>query len=142
MNKANELITFWAQLKPTEIAFADESHEVNFRELDMYTRKIGFLLKETGIKRGDIVGLILPGYLGWLFSLSLNRMGVTTMMKNNLSDFSPELIPDWLIALEKHPGKNLDRTIIVDEEYLAKVNATKELEEFEGFASGDEISTF
>jgi acyl-coenzyme A synthetase/AMP-(fatty) acid ligase len=142
MNKANELITFWAHLKPTDIAFADESHEVNFRELDMYTRKIGFLLKETGIKRGEVVGLILPGYLGWLFSISLHRLGIATMLKNNLSEFSPELIPDWVIGLEPHSGKNPERTIIVDEDYLVKVNASKELEVFEGFSSGEEIATF
>lgn len=142
MYKASELISFWAHLKPTEIAFADESHEVNFRELDMYTRKIGFLLKETGVKRGEVVGLILPGYLGWLFSLSLFRLGVTTMMKNNLSDFSPELIPDWVISLEQHPGKAAERTIIVDEAYLVKVNASEELEVFAGFTSSDDIATF
>lgn len=142
MYKASDVITFWAHLKPTEIAFADESHEVNFRELDMYTRKIGFLLRETGIKRGEVVGLILPGYLGWLFSLSLFRLGVTTMLKNSLSDFSPELIPDWVIGLEQHPDKAAERMIIVDEGYLVKVNASRELDIFEGFASPDDIATF
>jgi len=142
MHKASELISFWAHLKPTEIAFADESHEVNFRQLDMYTRKIGFLLTETGIKRGEVVGLILPGYLGWLFSLSLFRLGVTTMMKNNLSDFSPELIPDWVISLEQHPGKDSQHTIIVNEDYLVKVNASRELDEFDGFVGPDDIATF
>lgn len=142
MNKADELINFWAHLKPTDIAFADESHEVNFHELDMYTRKIGFLFRETGIQRGQIVALILPGYLGWLFSLSLFRLGVTTMTKNNLSDFSPELIPDWVISLEQHPGIAAERSIIVNEEYLVKVNASKELEVFDGFANPDDIATF
>jgi acyl-coenzyme A synthetase/AMP-(fatty) acid ligase len=142
MYKASEVITFWAHLKPTEIAFADESHEVNFRELDMYTRKIGFLLKETGIKRGEVVGLILPGYLGWLFSLALFRLGVTTLVKNSFSDFSPELVPDWVIGSEQHPGKATERMIVVDEDYLLKVNASTELDVFEGFASPDEIATF
>jgi acyl-coenzyme A synthetase/AMP-(fatty) acid ligase len=142
MNKASEIISFWAHLKPTEIAFADESHEVSFRELDMYTRKIGFLLKEKGIKRGEVVGLIVPGYLGWLFSLSLFRLGVSTMVNNSLSAFSPELIPDWVIGLEQHPDIGAERMIIVDEDYLVKVNASKELDVFEGFASPDDIATF
>jgi acyl-coenzyme A synthetase/AMP-(fatty) acid ligase len=142
MNKASEIISFWAHLKPTEIAFADESHEVSFRELDMYTRKIGFLLKEKGIKRGEVVGLIVPGYLGWLFSLSLFRLGVSTMVKNSLSAFSPELIPDWVIGLEQHPDIGAERMIIVDEDYLMKVNSSKELDVFEGFASPGDIATF
>jgi hypothetical protein len=142
MNKASEIISFWAHLKPTEIAFADESHEVSFRELDMYTRKIGFLLKEKGIKHGEVVGLIVPGYLGWLFSLSLFRLGVSTMVQNSLSAFSPELIPDWVIGLEQHPDISAERMIVVDEDYLVKVNASKELDVFEGFASPDDIATF
>ena len=142
MYKASELISFWSHLKPTEIAFADESHEVNFRELDMYTRKIGFLLKETGIKRGEVVGLILPGYLAWLFSLTLSRMGISAVMQNNLDPFSPELIPDWVVTLEPHSDKDAAHTIIVNEEFLSNMNASKELESFEGFASPTDIATF
>ena len=142
MHKASELITFWAHLKPNEIAFADESREITFAELDKYTRKIGYMLKEKGIKRADIVGLILPGHPGWLFYLALARLGVPTMMQNNLESFTPELIPDWLISLEPHPGKELDRTIIVNEDYLTNVEASKELEEFEGFSDPTDLATF
>ena len=142
MNKTDELITFWAHLKPTEIAFADESREITFAELDSYTRKIAYMLKEKGIKRGEIVGLILPGYPGWLFYLALARLGVPTMMQNNLESFTPELIPDWLISLEAHPGKELERTIIVDVDYLTKVETSNELEEFEGFTHPTDLATF
>ena len=142
MDKASELITFWAHLKPTEIAFADESREITFAELDKYTRKIGYMLKEKGIKRGEIVGLILPGHPGWLFYLALARLGVPTMMQNNLESFTPELVPDWLISLEAHPEKELDRTIIVNEDYLTKVETSKELEEFEGFTHPTDLATF
>lgn len=142
MNKTDELITFWAHLKPSEIAFADESREITFAELDKYTRKIGYMLKEKGIKRGQIVGLILPGHPGWLFYLALARLGVPTMMQNNLESFTPELIPDWLISLEAHPGKELERTIIVNEDYLTKVETSKELEQFEGFTKPTDLATF
>ena len=142
MNKTDELITFWAHLKPAEIAFADESREITFAELDKYTRKISYMLKEKGIKRGEIVGLILPGHPGWLFYLALARLGVPTMMQNNLESFTPELIPDWLISLEAHPGKELERTIIVNEEYLTKVETSKELQQFEGFTNPTDLATF
>jgi len=142
MDKASELITFWAHLKPTEIAFADESHEITFRDLDVYTRKIGFLLKEKGIKRGDITAVILPGYLAWLFSLTLSRMGISAVMQNNLDPFSPELIPDWVATLEPHSGKDAAHTIIVNEEFLSNMNASKQLESFEGFASPTDVATF
>ena len=142
MNKTDELITFWAHLKSSEIAFADESHEITFAELDKYTRKIGYMLKEKGIKRSEIVGLILPGHPGWLFYLALARLGVPTMMQNNLESFTPELIPDWLISLEAHPGKDLEHTIIVNEDYLKKVEASKELQDFEGFTHPTDLATF
>jgi len=142
MHKASELITFWAHLKPNEIAFADESREITFAELDKYTRKLGYMLKEKGIKRADIVGLILPGHPGWLFYLALARLGVPTMMQNNLESFTPELVPDWLISLEAHPGKDIERTIIVNEDYLTNVEASKELEEFEGFSDPTDLATF
>jgi len=142
MYKVNELITFWANLKPTNIAFADETHEITFRDLDVLTRKISFKLKEHGLKRGEIVGIILPGHLAWLFSLSLFRLGITTMTQNNLSDFSPELIPDWVLTLEPHSGKDADHTIIINDEYLGIINASKELGTFEGFADENDIATF
>jgi long-chain acyl-CoA synthetase len=142
LNKTDELITFWAHLKPAEIAFADESREITFAELDKYTRKIGYMLKEKGINRGQIVGLILPGHPGWLFYLALARLGVPTMMQNNLESFTPELIPDWLISLEAHPGKEVERTIIVNEDYLTKVETSKELQEFEGFTNPTDLATF
>lgn len=142
MYKINELITFWANPKPTSIAFADETHEITFRDLDILTRKISFELKERGLKRGEIAGIILPGHLAWLFSLSLFRLGITTMTQNNLSDFSPELIPDWVLTLEPHSGKDEAHTIIVNDEYLGVINASKELDTLEGFTDENDIATF
>lgn len=142
MYKINELVTFWANLKPTEIAFADEVHEITFRELDILTRKIAFKLIERGLKRGEIAGIILPGHLAWLFSISLFRLGITTMTQNNLNNFSPELNPDWVLTLEPHPEKSPDRTVIINDQYLEIVNASKELEIFEGFSDPNEIATF
>ena len=140
MKRTSELISFWAQLKPTEIAFADESHEVNFRELDLYTRKISTLLREKEIKQGQIVCLILPTYLGWLFTFSLYRLGITVMWQSSLKPFSAEVKPDWLVTIEPHSGINADRTIIVDEDYLALINSSKELEEPPGFANPSDIA--
>lgn len=135
MYKTGEQIAFWARLKPDAIAFGDESHEVSFLELDTYTKQIAYVLREEGIKRGDLVATILPPYVGWLFTFALYRLGVTTMSKNNLTAFSPSATPDWLITLEAHPNIPANRTILFDEKYLEKVNASKELEIEIGFES-------
>ena len=140
MNKTSELITFWAHLKPVDIAFADEGHEVNFRELDMYTRKISFLLNKKGIKQGEIVCLILPTYLGWLFTFSLYRLGISTMSQTSLKAFSAEVKPDWLITVEAHPGMSAERTVIVDESYLTLINSSQELNELPGFSNPTDIA--
>ena len=141
MIKVNELINFWANVKPESVAFADDSHKITFRELDISTRKIGFLLKEKGIKKGQIVCLILPGYPGWIFSLTLYRLGVTTMMQNNLNSFSSELVPDWVVSLDPHPDIDVNHTIISDKNYMAQVATSSELDNFEGFADDSDIAT-
>lgn len=140
MYKASEHIDLWAHLKPTDLAFVDESHEINFRELDLYTRKIAFLIKDKGIKPGDVVGLILPTYLGWLFTFSLYRLGITVMWHNSLKPFSSEIKPDWLITLELHPGLSPERTIIVDESYLALINSSEELNDLPGYKDPSDLA--
>ena len=140
MYKASELIDLWAHLKPTDIAFVDEAHEVNYREFDMYTRKIAFQIREKGIKPGEIVGLILPTYLGWLFTFSLYRLGITVMWQSSLKPFSPEVKPNWLMTIEPHPGISADRTIIVDESYLDLINSSKELNDLSGYENPSDLA--
>ena len=142
MLHTHDFIEFWKQLKPTELAFVDESHSITFRETDLYTRRIAFYLMQFGLKRGEIVCLILPTYLGWLFSLSLHRLGIATMSKNNLSAFSPELKPDWLISLEPHDQMDPSHTLIINEAELDKLNKLRPLQELEGVDAPNEIAAF
>lgn len=142
MNKANEVIEFWANLKPDNLAFADDGHEISFRDLDSLTRKIAFLIKEQGIKRGDLVALILPGYPGWLISLTLSRLGIPTLMQNNLNHFLPELLPNWVISLDPHPDLGPEKTIIADKDFLTRATAGLELDVFGGFLNPSDITTF
>jgi acyl-coenzyme A synthetase/AMP-(fatty) acid ligase len=140
MYQTNELITFWSEVKPNELAFVDETHVVTFSQLDLYTKKIAFLLNERGMKQGDLVAIILPSYLGWLFTLALYRLGISTVAQNNLKPFNPEVTPDWLISIDQHPGVSPDRSVIVNDEYLEKINQARELTFFPGFLTPDSIA--
>jgi acyl-coenzyme A synthetase/AMP-(fatty) acid ligase len=141
MYQTDQLINFWADIKPKELAFVDEDHEVTFRELNMFTRKIAFVLDEKGVKQGDLVAIILPTYLGWLTTLSLYRLGVSTLSQNNLNPFSSQANPDWVISLEPHPGISEARTIIIDDASLEKINSSKEMTNPPGFNSPDVLAT-
>ena len=141
MQQTNELITFWAQIKPKELAFVDESHEVTFAELDIFTRKIARVLNEKGLKQGDLVAIILPSYLGWLFTLSLYRLGISTVAQNNLKPFNAQVNPSWLISLEPHSGISADKTEIITEEYLEQINSANELDNLPGFNSPNDLAS-
>jgi len=141
MYQTSELITFWAQIKPQEFAFVDESHEVTFADLDTQTRKIAQVLNDRGLKQGDLVAIILPSYLGWLFTLSLYRLGISTVAQNNLKPFNSQVNPNWLISLEPHSGISLEKSVIVTEEYLETINAAKEMKELPGFKSPSDIAS-
>lgn len=142
MYQTDQLITFWAQIKPTELAFVDEEHEVTFADLDLFTRKIARVLNEKGMKQGELVGIILPSYLGWLFTLSLYRLGIATVAQNNLRRFNPSLLPDWVISLEPHVDISESKTVIVTESLLEDINSAIVMNRLPGFKSPDSIATF
>jgi acyl-coenzyme A synthetase/AMP-(fatty) acid ligase len=139
--QTDQLITFWAEIKSQELAFVDEEHEVTFAQLDSFTRRIAFKLNERGIKQGDLVAIILPSYLGWLCTLSLYRLGVSTLSQNNLNPFNEQVSPDWVISLEPHPGTSNEKSILIDDAYLEEVNTAKEMQNLPGFNSPDDIAT-
>lgn len=141
MLQTDQLITFWSQIKPNELAFVDEEHEVTFAELDLFTRKIAFILSQKGIKQGELVSIILPSYLGWLFTLSLYRLGVATVAQNNMKRFNPQIKPDWLVSLESHPDVTDDKTVYVTERLLEEINLSAALAKMPGFKTSHDLAT-
>ena len=135
-----EIISHWAQVQGKDLAYADESSEITFRDFDSITRKIALLINETGIKQGDLVATILPPQLGWLCTFALHRLGVTTMSKNNLSGFNKEATPDWLISLLPHHQIPQNRTIIFDQAYFDLIKASEEMQTLPGYSSPDVIA--
>jgi long-chain acyl-CoA synthetase len=142
MYQTDQLITFWAQIKPKELAFVDEEHEVTFADLDLFTRKIAQVLNQRGIKQGEVVAIILPSYLAWLFTFSLYRLGIATVAQNNLKAFTSQVKPDWVITLELHTDLAPEKTVMVTEELLELINSTPGMKKLPGFRSPDELATF
>lgn len=140
MLELDHLLATWAKTKPYDLAFANENHELTFAELNSYTRKIATLLAQSGISRGDLVCTILPSYPGWVFTLALHLLGVTTTSKSNPLPFGPEAIPDWCIGLTSHPQIAANRTIIFDQRYLEKINAAPEMAKVPVFAGPADLA--
>jgi len=107
-----EFIEKIAKENPAQIAFADNTQKVTYRDLDMVSRKLAAVLRGRGIKYGELVAVTLPTHLSWLTTITLHRMGAITMSKNNSSDFSREAVPDWIISGTSHRMIPEDRTLI------------------------------
>ena len=141
MYQTGEQLTFWAQLKPTDIAFADQDHEITFKELDIFTSKIAFTLRARGIERGDFVGLALPPYLSWIFMLSLFRLGAVPVWTSHPKLFIQDVMPLWLVSTKSHLEVDQSHTIIFDDNYLSEINASQRLSVEMGFRSPDELAS-
>ena len=141
MYQTDQLITFWSQIKPNDLAFVDDENEVTFSALDAITRKVCQVINEKGLKQGELVSIILPSYLGWLFTLSLYRLGIATVAQNNMDPFSTKVTPDWLISLEPHSGIALVRTVLINDDLLATINSAPAMAKMPGFKSPDDLAT-
>ena len=129
-----------AQTHGRDLAFVDESHEVTFREFDLYTQKIASFLLERGLSKGELVATLLPTYLDYHFTFALQRLGIATMSKNNFSNFNPEAIPDWLITIKAHQGFSPEKTIMLNLETLQIINEKSEEMELVGYGNHSDLA--
>ena len=133
-------LSTWAELKPDGIAFADENRVVSFLEVNRLSRKIANVLAQSGISRGDLVCMVLPAYHGWLVTMALQLLGVTTMSKNSIVPIAPEVMPDWFISLKPHPQIPTDRCIFIDEKYADRVKGADEIAMAPGYLKPTDIT--
>ena len=129
-----------AKESPKEIAYIDESRVLTFADLNSYTRKIATVLEARGIKREQVVLVMLPPFHNWLFSLALHRMGVTVFSLFNLDALGAEIAADQYIGFEKHPQLDENRNIICDVNLEARIAEAQELEHFSGYSSAKSLA--
>lgn len=137
-----DFITEVAQEHGGEFAYIDEAKKVTFLEFEIGTRKIAGYLKALGIKEKDIVATNLPTYFSWFFTFSLHRMGVGVITKNSLSNFSQDLLPDFLISLKYHTSFPKDKTIIVDAESMRKIENNEPDLDLRGYSDSQTPARF
>jgi long-chain acyl-CoA synthetase len=140
MLNLDDSLSTWAELKPDGIAFADENRVVSFLEVNQISRKIANVLTQSGILRGDLVCMVLPAYHGWLVTMALQLMGVTTMSKNSITPFAPEAMPDWFISIKPHPEIPVARSILIDEKYAERVKSEDEIAMAPGYSESTDIA--
>ena len=122
MLNVRKRLEFYAILKPNQLAFVEGKKEITFAKLHNHTLKIASVLKEFGIKRGDLVGTILPGHLDWPVTLALSIIGATSFSKPNVGNAYSDVKPDWLITSKVDNNFPMNKTLVVDQKFAEQVN--------------------
>ncbi len=138
----DELLRSQANMHPHELAFADEIHDVTFFQLNSFARKIANILMQLGVRQGDVVCTALPTYPGWVVTLSLHLLGVTTMSRGEGLLLSAGFSPDWLITFQPDQQFPMQKTVIFDEAFLRRINASDEIDVAPGYASSTSLARF
>jgi acyl-coenzyme A synthetase/AMP-(fatty) acid ligase len=128
-------LEFCAGLKPNQLAFVEGKNEIKFAELHVHALKITSVLKDFGIKRGDLVCTILPGFLDWPITLALSIIGATSFSRPGSESFSSDVDPHWLLTQKEHPLFPTNQTLLIDQAFAERVNQA------EIYVSDDETST-
>jgi long-chain acyl-CoA synthetase len=119
-----------AAYKGDDLAFVSPGSSLNFEQLEFRSRRIAAYLDRQGITKVDLVCTILPSHLNWLFTIALQRLGIPTMTKNSLRNFSQEVKPTWLISLKTHHEIPASNTVLVDQRLIDVILRTPKIDLF------------
>ena len=134
-----EILTHWAKEKPDALAFVDDSHSLNFAQLNILTRSMAGFLQSKGVKPGDLVNVFLPTYLNWVTTLSLHLLGCVTMSRKEVAFSAPVVIPDWHISMKSDPAIESSKTLLFEDSLFREATSCKPIIEYRGYSEEDEI---
>lgn len=137
MQNASKYLQFWAKVSPDSLAVADERYKFTFLELDSIVRKTATYLENFGVKAGDLVALNLNSVFNYIFSITLNSMGVKSIVRSNKNLLPAELEPDFYISTSQPELFPPQRTVIFNEALVKSINKSDERVTFAGFRSED-----
>lgn len=133
MHNPYEYISFWAKLRPNEVAVADETFEISYAQLRVFVGQAAHVLQEKGIRSGDLVVLMLNSVFNYIMTLTLNSMGVTVLTRQSSSKLPSAIDPDFVVSPEKLSWFPESRTLIFNDEQVKKISRAKKSDDLGGF---------
>lgn len=136
MTKLGKFVEFWSKVSPEGLAVADERYAFTYSELDALVKQSATCFTEYGIKPGDLVALNLNSVFNFVFSLTLNSMGVKFIVRQSQKTLPLAVEPDFFISLSHPEWFPENRTIIVNDTLFKDIRKSKESQNLSGFRDG------
>ena len=130
-------LDFWAENKPNQIAVRDEKNSLTFKELSSTVLNLSNKLQQNGFESGDIACLVMPSFLGYIFNLTLNSMGISTLSKFDSSKFPSFFDPDHILTVNDLPGFENYNVLKVDGAFMNDASELSEGIVLSGFKNID-----
>ena len=135
-----DVMRHWANIRPGDFAYIDDSYTLTFSELNSFTRKTATLLSNEGIKPGDIVSVHLPSYLEWTTSLALHGLGATVCSLAETPNIVQDVLPDWIIGLENKSNFLNAKLLVLDDAKLEAIKIEPETAVLPGYSSPSDLA--
>lgn len=139
MKNPYRYVDFWASIAPERIAVADERFHLTYENLRKFIPRAAYVLKNRGVKAGDLIALTLPSIYGYVFQIVANSMGASVMSKLDLNPFPPRIKPDFLLSNSQNPYFPSTETILVNQELFDQISRSPEIDRLDGFRNDDAL---
>ena len=107
-----------ARSKPTALALATTSGDFTFRQVHDHVQRVAGMLREMGIRPGDIVATDLANDLNLVFMEALFHEAAIGCIFPGAVTLNNPVGFDWLLAREYAKDFPRERTLIVDEMFM------------------------
>jgi acyl-coenzyme A synthetase/AMP-(fatty) acid ligase len=142
MQNPYRYIDFWAEIKPSQIAVRDEKNSLTYKELSNTVLNLSNKLQQDGYESGDIACLVMPSFLGYIFNLTLNSMGISTLSKFDSGKFPSFFDPDHILTVNDLPGFEKYNVLKIDGAFMNEVSEQSEGQILSGFKSKSNVCLY
>ena len=115
-----DALEFRARSQPDVIAVQDVDSALNYAQLYALVKRIAKKLSLVGVKPGQLVFTYLPVKVDWIFTLALFHEACITCSHRGDTPIDETLGVDWVISIKPIPGFPPDRTLLIDDDWLAQ----------------------
>lgn len=125
--------------RPNEIALATADTQVTYSDLFGQSKRIAAYLRVLGVKPGQLVATLVPPTLTFILRQALLHEAAISCAWPQHTQPDPELGIDWLITTVPVEGFSPEKTILVNNAWLARANAFSVTDEPNMFPDNDAV---
>ncbi len=134
-----DALEFRARSQPNVIALQDVDSSLNYAQLYLLVKKIAKKISSIGVKPGQLAFTYLPPKVDWIFTLALFHETCITCSHDGISPVDETLEVDWLISIKPIPTFPPDRTILIDDDWLAQAQTQTTENNYLSYESQDSV---